>query len=93
MFADTGLLDHWGLRLDAPDKAGPAKALLAAKPVETSSPGRLIRTAGDCVLADDGLVARCVVGKGRVIVVADADLLSSSANDAGRSADLVGELD
>jgi hypothetical protein len=92
MFADTGLLNHWGLRLDAPENAGPAKALLAAKFVEASSPGRLTRTGGACVLADDGIVARCVVGKGRVIVVADADLLATAAN-MGAVTTLVGDLD
>ena len=37
MFADTGLLLHWGLRLDAPDKAGPVEIpwgdLRVARPV------------------------------------------------------------
>ena len=30
MFADTGLLAHWGLRLDAPDERGPATRTLPA---------------------------------------------------------------
>ena len=30
MFMDTGLLAHWGLRLDAPDERGPSDASSAA---------------------------------------------------------------
>jgi ABC-type uncharacterized transport system involved in gliding motility auxiliary subunit len=31
MFADTGLLKHWGLRLDAPDERGPGERSSAAR--------------------------------------------------------------
>lgn len=92
MFADTGLLGHWGLRLDAPDKAGPAEALLEARAVTTSSPGRLVRTGGDCTIADGGLTAHCSLGAGQAIVVADADLLARAGNlDA--VAELIGDGD
>jgi hypothetical protein len=75
MFMDTGLLAHWGLRLDAPDERGPALRRLGGYDVEAVSPGRLI---GDCEIAADAAVARCRIGKGRAIIVADADFLDTA---------------
>ena len=65
-FADTGLLAHWGVELSA---GAPADV-----PVETASPGRL--TSKRCKLASGGFIARCVVGKGRATIIADADFLN-----------------
>lgn len=73
MFSDTGLLAHWGLRLDAPDDRGPAARKLAGREITTASPGNLH---GGCKISPDALVAACHVGKGRAVVVADADLLN-----------------
>jgi hypothetical protein len=72
-FADTGLLGHWGLRLDAPDERGPAMRQLGGLEVMAASPGSLI---GKCAIAKDRLVARCRIGQGEVTVVADADFLN-----------------
>jgi len=72
MFMDTGLLQHWGLRLDAPDGRGLQQRTLGGLTVLTSSPGTL---GGSCAISADRLVARCRIGKGRATVVADADLL------------------
>ena len=72
MFADTGLLGHWGLRLDAPDERGPQMRKLGGKDVMTASPGLLN---GSCEISPDRLVARCRIGKGAATIVADADLL------------------
>ena len=71
-FADTGLLAHWGLRLDAPDQRGPVARTIAGYSVMTVSPGSLY---GSCRISADRLVAECHVGKGWAVVVADADLL------------------
>jgi len=60
-FADTGLLKHWGLTLEAPPMAGEI------------SVGRLSGKA--CRIDDSGLVARCTIGRGKATVVADADFL------------------
>ena len=76
MFADTGLLAHWGLRLDAPDQRGAASRELAGYRVLTVSPGALY---GNCTISADRLVADCKIEKGRAIVVADADLLNVDA--------------
>ena len=82
MFADTGLLAHWGLRLDSPDERGPARRTLGGLPIATASPGLLF---GSCPISDDWLVARCRIGTGFAIVVADADFLDTDGSGkAGR---------
>lgn len=83
MFMDTGLLTHWGLRLDAPDERGPQEWVLSGYKVVTSSAGRL---AGRCKIGEGGLVAQCRIGQGRATVIADADFLD--AERLGRSANL-----
>ena len=75
MFMDTGLLQHWGVRLDGPDRRGPQVRRLGGKEILTVSPGYL---KGACEIAGDGLVAHCRVGQGRATIVADADLLDIS---------------
>ena len=82
MFMDTGLLAHWGLRLDAPDLRGPAVRELASVDVLAASPGSLF---GKCDISKDRLVAHCRVGKGRATIVADADVLDVEHLD-GRAA-------
>lgn len=72
MFADTGLLGHWGLRLEAPDGDSP----VSADGVIFPSPGRFVETGGPCAVDKLGLVARCRIGQGQATVVADADWLS-----------------
>lgn len=74
MFMDTGLLAHWGLRLDAPGERGPRAEKLGGYDVTTVSPGELF---GSCKISSDRLVAQCRIGKGRATVVADADLLET----------------
>jgi hypothetical protein len=76
MFMDTGLLAHWGLRLDTPGKRGQQVRKLGSYRVVTVSPGQL---AGTCEVRDEGLDARCAIGKGRAIIVADADFLNTPA--------------
>jgi hypothetical protein len=85
MFMDTGLLKHWGLRLDAPDRRGPQQRLLGGYRVLTVSPGALF---GSCGISADRLVARCRIGKGEAIVVADADLLDVQDLGPGASQNL-----
>jgi len=72
-FADTGLLKHWGLRLDAPDEPGPRQLEMAGRQVLTASPGAL---SGSCAIGKSALVARCRIGKGAATIVADADFLN-----------------
>jgi hypothetical protein len=74
MFADTGLLGHWGLRLDAAEKQGPRNAKLGGYEIVTAAPGTLYGRS--CAISADRLVARCRIGEGKATVVADADLLN-----------------
>jgi hypothetical protein len=80
MFADTGLLAHWGLRLDTPERRGPAERQLAGQRIVTASPGALW---GGCDISADRLAARCTIGKGEAIVIADADLLNVDQLESG----------
>jgi hypothetical protein len=83
MFADTGLLAHWGLRLDAPEARGPKPAKLDGYDIVTASPGALFGEG--CGISDDRLVAHCRIGKGKATIVADADLLDPG--DLGKGAE------
>jgi hypothetical protein len=72
-FADTGLLTHWGLTLSPPATRGPDEERIDGRPVRFISPGTLSGT-GFTILAG-GRAARGTVGRGRVMVIADADWL------------------
>jgi hypothetical protein len=95
-FADTGLLNHWGLRLESPDEPGIRSLEVDGREIRTLSPGRLVSTGGDCSVLGEGLVARCRVGAGSVSVIADADFLdlpdAAAANQAGNLDLLLAEL-
>lgn len=91
MFMDTGLLGHWGLRLDAPERRGDREARLADRSITVHSPGSLD---GSCEVTADGLVAQCRIGEGKATIVADADFVdwSRPQGEAGRFA-LIAALD
>lgn len=89
-FADTGLLKHWGLRLDAPDERGPRQRELGGQPILTASPGALF---GGCAISRDRLVARCGIGKGKATIVADADFLDVDHLDGPTANNLKALLD
>jgi len=72
MFMDTGLLAHWGLRLDAPQRSGLTPRALGGFSIMTVSPGALT---GRCRISSDAFVAHCKIGKGEATIVADADFL------------------
>lgn len=78
-FADTGLLSHWGLRLDAPDERGLKAITRGDVELTHNSPGRLVKTGGTCRVGGSGSFAECRVGKGHLIIVADADWLNVEA--------------
>ena len=80
-FADTGLLAHWGLSLQAPAVLGRVTVQLDGRNLTLSSPGRLGGEA--CVLAAERTVARCAIGQGRATIIADADLLDPELSGAG----------
>ena len=85
-FADTGLLGHWGVTLAAPDARGPVIATLDGRTLTLSSPGRL--TAAACKTLAGDVVARCSIERGRVTIIADADLLDPGLSGAGIGSNL-----
>lgn len=81
-FSDTGLLRHWGLALDGPEPDGPASLDVGGDVIATISPGRLrIEGKGGCALDAGGFIARCTIGQGKAVIIADADFLD--VEDAG----------
>ena len=88
-FADTGLLQHWGLTLFAPAKDGVVTARVDGRSIELLSPGSL---EGDCAIRAHGLIARCEVGRGEVTVIADADFLDVVEADSANLHWLLAEL-
>ena len=77
-FADTGLLAHWGLRLDAPDKRG-IHYSQSNGGIAFISPGVLVNVGGNCVIEEGGWMALCSIGEGRAAIIADADFLNIEA--------------
>lgn len=74
-FPDTGLLQHWELRLDAPEQRGPKFRGGGHFPLIFNSPGTLVSKSPHCQLSRAGIIAECRIGKGQIAVVADADWL------------------
>ncbi|MGE4429350.1 MAG: DUF4350 domain-containing protein [Sphingobium sp.] len=74
------LLAHWGLRLEpaAHAEPEPERRMLASGHVLLLAGASRFTVTGegkDCALTEQGLMALCRIGKGRVRLVADADLL------------------
>ncbi|MFL6722838.1 MAG: hypothetical protein ACJ8E4_00300 [Sphingomicrobium sp.] len=86
-FADTGLLNHWGLDLSGAVSDGPASAGNGKLVVMTSAPGRL--AGRRCELAGEGFVARCRIGRGQATVIADADFLNVDEESGQHNLDLL----
>ncbi|MCY7271840.1 MAG: GldG family protein [Sphingomonas bacterium] len=82
-FADTGLLAHWGLRLDAPDKRGVSYDRMNGA-VAFISPGTLVKMGGKCAIEEGGWKALCQLGKGNATIIADADFLNVEAIRAAK---------
>ena len=93
-FADTGLLAHWGLRLDAPDARGLKEVQYDGYELAYVSPGRLVKVGGECVVESDAILASCRLGKGQATIVADADLLNLEMIERklGRKVDNIGPI-
>lgn len=84
------LLKHWGLELVDPDlemvRLRPSGAMLVHPGRFAVLPGKT--GDGGCAVEMDGHVARCRPGKGRAVLVADADLIDPAMiNDSAESAD------
>ncbi|MBL0923679.1 MAG: hypothetical protein IBJ12_04325 [Sphingomonadaceae bacterium] len=77
------LFSHWGLELVLPmtDDQDVVLREPDGMTVRTRTPGEWVPKPGVkislCVISDQGLTATCRVGKGRALLVADADLLDT----------------
>jgi len=90
-FADTGLLEHWGLRIAAPAKLGTQTMTAGGQEARTSSPGTLHAIGANC-RTEGELVARCAIGRGMVTVIGDADFIDSHRFGEGNLQLLFAEL-
>jgi hypothetical protein len=80
----TPLLDHWGVRLDAPVPGGASSEAVTVMHqghrLALHSPGHFARLPGNCRGAaplpdSQPTIATCRIGQGTVVLLADADML------------------
>ena len=73
------ILDHWGLRLEFDIGRAPGIALVESggAVIPVNLPGQFADVAGDsdCTIEANAILARCRIGAGRAIVLADAAML------------------
>lgn len=71
------LLEHWGLTLqfDPEGLAGVRSVESVDGPIPVDLPGQFVADGGHCALSAGSLLARCAIGKGRAVILADAALL------------------
>lgn len=72
------LLSHWGLTLDSPaiTDAGPARRIgVGQSAMAVAWAGRWQARSPGCTVESEGLITECRIGKGRALLIADADLL------------------
>lgn len=91
------ILRHWGLELtlDEGEESGERwLALRGGARLPVDVPGRLqpLGTGGECVFDAGQVIAECPLGRGRVVVVADAHLVSESEAEAGSATERASTL-
>ena len=86
----TPLLSHWGLRLDAPAGLAERETVVNDRGSRLAlfSAGRFISTGPACSVSQGGAIADCRIGKGRALLVADADLLRPEQWQGGKAGPL-----
>lgn len=88
------ILAHWGLTLefDADQPGGRSAREVAGQSVPVELPGRLASRGApgeaSCELSGEGVLARCTLGEGRIILLADAALLDLAEPQPGSVAAL-----
>jgi hypothetical protein len=70
------LLAHWELSLEPPG-SGPTLVTrdIAGRRLTMAAPGRFAAQGPVCAIREQGLMADCRIGRGRALLLADADLL------------------
>lgn len=70
------LLDHWGLTLHASARSGLVVLdMESGRRLAMAAPGTFTASGGRCTVEPGGLIARCRLGRGAAMLVADADLM------------------
>lgn len=91
------ILARWGLTLRFDDGQALGERENAGEHLPVNLPGVFTLATGGhdaaCTIGQDGLVARCRVGKGRAVLVADAALLEREAASDARISALRGLID
>lgn len=86
------ILGRWGLELRFDDSQPGVARENAGEAMPVHLPGQFATRPGGedtrCDIGAEGLIARCRVGKGRVLMVADAALLDAAGEHEARSARL-----
>jgi hypothetical protein len=89
------ILRHWGLdlRFDEGQPAGERQATVFGAAIPLDLAGHFVllppgKAAGMCTLHAQGVAAECAIGKGKVLVLADAALLDGQVADGQREAAL-----
>ncbi|WP_198045819.1 motility-associated ABC transporter substrate-binding family protein [Novosphingobium aquimarinum] len=82
------ILGHWGLelRFDEDQQGGKSAVAWRGRQVPVNLHGAWNATSGACALEAKALIARCTVGSGSVLAVADAAVLEDSAESADSDA-------
>lgn len=82
------ILGRWGLELQFDDRQPGGERETAGELAPVNLPGMFRRREGghdaDCAITADGLIARCRIGKGRAVLVADAAMLEASPSPQSR---------
>jgi hypothetical protein len=81
------VLNHWGLRLefDSEDEFKEGPTAMMGMTIPVNAPGRLIATKPECRAWDQGDLATCKIGNGRVAVLADAAVLEREDTAGSRA--------
>ncbi len=83
------ILHRWGLELqfDESQSFGEVQRRTMGGVIPVNLPGRFaMHGQPNCRLWDQGLLATCAIGKGRVVALADSALLENEDNDGARTA-------
>ena len=79
------LLAHWRIALEAPDAPGEVEARWKGRRLLLDSPGRFRSGGPACTVEPGAWKATCLLGRGRAVLIADADLLRDSLWASGRA--------
>jgi hypothetical protein len=81
------ILTHWGIEIQPPEKRALAVEHRGTRRLAMAAPGTVAASNPACRIERSRHLARCSVGKGRVVLLADADLLQdplwAAPGDAG----------